>query len=204
MATLYLMRHGQTLFNQLNLIQGWCDSPLTADGIAQAKTAYDYFSSQNITFDKIYSSTSERSCDTCELASGRTDYTRVKGLKEFNFGRMEGQPEFLHPETNVEGDFADYYVQFGGESQTAFSDRVIGTIQEIMASNQNQKTILMTAHAGTLISFYQFVTKQFQSGFRPSNCCILKLSYQEGKFKLLEVIDPVDWSNKVKEAESND
>ena len=29
MTRLYLMRHGQTLFNTLNRIQGWCDSPLT-------------------------------------------------------------------------------------------------------------------------------------------------------------------------------
>ena len=27
--TLYLMRHGQTLFNVEHKIQGWCDSPLT-------------------------------------------------------------------------------------------------------------------------------------------------------------------------------
>ncbi|MDU2004332.1 MAG: histidine phosphatase family protein, partial [Streptococcus salivarius] len=25
MTRLYLMRHGQTLFNTLNRIQGWCD-----------------------------------------------------------------------------------------------------------------------------------------------------------------------------------
>ncbi len=29
MKTLYMMRHGQTLFNQKRLMQGWCDSPLT-------------------------------------------------------------------------------------------------------------------------------------------------------------------------------
>ena len=32
MTRLYLMRHGQTLFNTLNRIQGWCDSPLTEKG----------------------------------------------------------------------------------------------------------------------------------------------------------------------------
>ena len=37
--TLYLMRHGQTLFNVLKKIQGWCDSPLTEEGIRQAKIA---------------------------------------------------------------------------------------------------------------------------------------------------------------------
>ena len=35
--TLYLMRHGQTLFNLQHKIQGWCDSPLTELGIKQAK-----------------------------------------------------------------------------------------------------------------------------------------------------------------------
>ncbi|WRK52458.1 histidine phosphatase family protein [Coprobacillaceae bacterium CR2/5/TPMF4] len=29
MKDLYLMRHGETLFNQRRKIQGWCDSPLT-------------------------------------------------------------------------------------------------------------------------------------------------------------------------------
>lgn len=29
MKTLYLMRHGQTLFNLQHKIQGWCDAPLT-------------------------------------------------------------------------------------------------------------------------------------------------------------------------------
>ena len=37
--TLYLMRHGQTLFNLQHKIQGWCDSPLTELGIKQAKVA---------------------------------------------------------------------------------------------------------------------------------------------------------------------
>ena len=33
---LYLMRHGETLFNKQKKIQGWCDSPLTDFGIEQA------------------------------------------------------------------------------------------------------------------------------------------------------------------------
>ncbi|MDN6419474.1 MAG: phosphoglycerate mutase family protein, partial [Lactiplantibacillus plantarum] len=32
--TLYMMRHGETLFNRLKKIQGACDSPLTPKGIA--------------------------------------------------------------------------------------------------------------------------------------------------------------------------
>ena len=35
--TFYLTRHGQTVFNVSGIAQGWCDSPLTADGVAMAK-----------------------------------------------------------------------------------------------------------------------------------------------------------------------
>ena len=40
---LYLMRHGETLFNVQGKIQGWCDSPLTINGIKQAKAAAAYY-----------------------------------------------------------------------------------------------------------------------------------------------------------------
>ena len=47
LKTLYLMRHGQTLFNQLERKQGWCDSPLTELGIKQAIMAGKYFKEKN-------------------------------------------------------------------------------------------------------------------------------------------------------------
>ena len=46
---LYLMRHGQTLFNVRRKIQGSCDSPLTPLGIEQAKKAKELLS--DIQFD---------------------------------------------------------------------------------------------------------------------------------------------------------
>ena len=47
--TLYLMRHGQTLFNLRHKVQGWCDAPLTDFGIYQAKVAGQYFKDASIT-----------------------------------------------------------------------------------------------------------------------------------------------------------
>ena len=54
--TLYLMRHGQTLFNLRKKIQGSCDSPLTDEGIRQAKIAGKYFADNGIYFNLAYSS----------------------------------------------------------------------------------------------------------------------------------------------------
>ena len=83
------MRHGETMFNVQHKIQGWCDSPLTENGIAQAKKAGQYFKDHGITFDHAYSSTSERCCDTLELVTDMP-YVRTKGLKENFYGELEG------------------------------------------------------------------------------------------------------------------
>ncbi len=34
--TAYFVRHGQTMMNRYNKVQGWIDSPLTKKGIADA------------------------------------------------------------------------------------------------------------------------------------------------------------------------
>ena len=39
MKTIFLMRHGETLFNVMDVNQGQCDSPLTENGINQALAA---------------------------------------------------------------------------------------------------------------------------------------------------------------------
>lgn len=94
MKTLYLMRHGQTLFNKQHKVQGWCDSPLTELGREQAKIAGAYFRDNHIQFDHAYSSTSERASDTLELVTDMP-YVRVKNLKEWNFGAFEGKDKVL-------------------------------------------------------------------------------------------------------------
>lgn len=48
MKTIYLMRHGETLFNTMDVNQGQCDSPLTENGIRQAQKAKAWFDGQGI------------------------------------------------------------------------------------------------------------------------------------------------------------
>ncbi|HIW76541.1 MULTISPECIES: histidine phosphatase family protein [Gordonibacter] len=36
-VTFYVVRHGQTLFNVMGKVQGWCDTPLTEDGVRGAE-----------------------------------------------------------------------------------------------------------------------------------------------------------------------
>ena len=63
MKTLYLIRHGQTIFNKKCQIQGASDSPLTEQQAALAKT---YFNQLNLSDYELFSSTQERA-DTLEI-----------------------------------------------------------------------------------------------------------------------------------------
>ena len=182
---LYLMRHGQTLFNLRRKVQGVCDSPLTELGIEQAKVAGKYFKDNNITFDYAYSSTSERACDTLELVAD-INYTRVKGLKEWNFGVFEGESEDLNPQLP----YRDFFVKYGGEDEFEMRKRVSDTLLDIM-KRENHNTVLAVSHGAVLGQFmlnWEHKT-EVRRKERIANCCILKFEFENEEFKLLEIIN---------------
>lgn len=185
MKTLYLMRHGQTLFNVQKKIQGWCDSPLTAVGIEQAKKAKAYFENQGITFDHAYCSTSERCSDTLEIITDMP-YVRLKGLKEMYYGELEGESERLNCATPKECE--TYYLQFGGESSNDVRDRMKATLSSLMEQEDHQN-VLAVSHSGACFNFLRAIQDpmtELQKGF--PNCCIFVYQYENHQFTLKEVI----------------
>lgn len=188
--TLYMMRHGQTLFNELHRIQGWSDSPLTQLGVRQAKGAGKYFQDNGIVFDHAYSSTSERACDTLEIATDyKMPYQRRKGLKEMNFGKFEGQSESLNPPFDV---FENFFLDFGGESRSDVRKRLFETNSQIM--EEENEIVLVVSHAGACLHFLTQIASEDQLNDvlekGVSNCAIFKYSYENGKFNFEEVIRP--------------
>jgi len=183
--TLYLMRHGQTLFNARKKIQGWCDAPLTELGIKQAKIAGKYFKDNNIAFDHAYSSTSERACDTLELVCD-LPYHRVKGLKEWNFGIYEGESEDLNPPLP----YGDFFVNYGGEGELQMRQRIADTLLEIM-QKEDHKVVLAVSHGGACRGFMRYwqETSQVDQKGGLKNCCILKFEFEDNEFRLLEIIN---------------
>lgn len=189
MKTLYLMRHGETLFNALHKIQGWCDSPLTEKGIKQVLKAKQWFESQGITFDHAYSSTSERCCDTLELIISQP-YQRCKGLKENNYGLLEGEQDYLAE--NDPQKCATYYLQFGGESNETLKERMVKTLTEIMDKDDHQ-SVLAVSHGGACFNFlraWQEPQEELKKGF--GNCCIFIYKYENHCFYLKDVIRQED------------
>ncbi|MBM3191172.1 MAG: 2,3-bisphosphoglycerate-dependent phosphoglycerate mutase [Chlamydiae bacterium] len=75
MAELVLLRHGESVWNQLNLFTGWVDVPLSTKGIEEALQAGDSLSS--ISFDAIYVSALIRAQMTAMLVMSRTKTGKV-------------------------------------------------------------------------------------------------------------------------------
>lgn len=190
MKKVYLMRHGQTRFNLQKRIQGACDSPLTEEGIAQARAAHDYFTEQGIQFDRVYSSTQERACDTAELVSGRTDYIRLKGLKEQDFGAFEGQQEYLNPPLQGDIGYGDYFVTYGGEDYMTVRLRMEATMRDILNNPDNQ-TVLVVSHGAAIAQFLRHVLTDFPR-VPMRNCAIMEFNYQDGRYDLQSIIVPIN------------
>ena len=96
--TVYLLRHGQTLFNAEQRLQGHCNSDLTALGLAQAKAMADTLASL---LDKptdwvLYSSPLGRAQQTAQIISQRLqlsngDIQLDERLMEVGLGEWEQQ-----------------------------------------------------------------------------------------------------------------
>ena len=93
--TIYFARHGKTLFNTYDLVQGWADSPLTDKGIEVARYLGEGFKDKQIQFDAYYTSDAGRQRETMQVLLqqiGVQDYQiqELKGLREVFYGGFEG------------------------------------------------------------------------------------------------------------------
>ncbi|MFV8211515.1 histidine phosphatase family protein [Streptococcus pluranimalium] len=183
MTKLYLMRHGQTLFNVMDVNQGHSDSPLTATGITQAKQAKQWFLDQDIRFDRVYTSSSERAIDTAELITD-LPYTKLKSLKEINLGTKEASPNRDNPVYP----YGDYFVTFGGEDLDDFTERIYSALKDIAEASSGQ-TVLVVSHGMAIKRFFTAIAYEKQELIL-GNCAIVDMDYQEGQFKVNAVINP--------------
>ena len=194
MARLYLVRHGQTVFNRRRIIQGWCDSPLTELGRAQALLARDHLDELGVRFDHAYSSTAERACDTCEIVGRGMPYVRCKDLRELNFGALEGAThELLLPGSH--SNYGDYLVQFGGESMDEVGARMNRCLTEAMLQ-PGHENVLAVAHGACTLAFNLFWVETSEVKVRhiTANCSVYTFDFdaRTQTFNCVELFEPDD------------
>jgi probable phosphoglycerate mutase len=92
-VTIYVTRHGRTLFNTKDLAQGWADSPLTPEGIAVAEDLGRGL--RDVPFDLVISSDLGRTRQTARLVIAQNRVSKdyrleaTEDLREACFGSFE-------------------------------------------------------------------------------------------------------------------
>lgn len=186
---LYLVRHGQTLFNRKGLIQGWCDSPLTPLGHEQAKATKKWFEEKQIYPDSFYCSTLNRTEETLKDITNQP-YKKLDGIKEMHYGELEGE-EISQAQAGMERNPMGFYVQFGGEHRRKVGERMYKAISEVMKTDPAQ-TILMCTHGACSFQFARLVDNAKAKALRKfNNCTIYEFEYDDEKdeFTLQDVIN---------------
>ena len=92
-VNIYFARHGKTLLNTFDRVQGWADSPLTEEGRRVAR--YLGAGLKGIKFDSFYTSDAGRQRETMAVIMTQAGIvgsrpTELAGLREAFFGGFEG------------------------------------------------------------------------------------------------------------------
>ncbi|HEY8719911.1 histidine phosphatase family protein [Pengzhenrongella sp.] len=162
--TLYLVRHGRTVYNTEHRLQGWCDSPLTPDGRAGVRvTAHDL---RGRSFAAAYSSSSGRAVDTAnEILAHHPDtpLTSDDDLREFSFGDLEATHEAeLFARVDPQEMFGEVFAGTfrglpGGEPAVVYLDRVRRGFSRIERAHEPGAEVLVVSHGVTLMAYLGMV-----------------------------------------------
>jgi len=156
MCTLvYLIRHGETLWNKEKRLQGQLDSPLTHAGIKQATVLAGRLSS--VRYNAVYSSDLERARHTAKiitLGSNPVAVTFDDRIRERHFGCFQGLTweeitKKFPEEAAKELSGNPMNLVPGGESKQQLLSRARAFFEDIALRHTNQ-TILVISHGGIL------------------------------------------------------
>jgi len=151
MATwIYLVRHGQTVWNEEGRLCGSSDVPLSDEGLAQARKLAARL--KDIGISAIYSSPLLRARQTAEAiaAHHRVEVKTEPDLREIDYGDWEGLKvaDVLEQFPELEKLRREEPMKFAapnGEPMLQFAKRVISAIQRVAASHADE-TICVIAH----------------------------------------------------------
>lgn len=177
LSTIYIARHGETQWNVQKKIQGHTDSPLTKNGIIQAKNLATEL--KEISFSAVYSSDLLRAKRTAEFVALERELIveTTEALRERNFGKYEGsQKRVLELLEELASKNISYETE-GIETDEKITERVITFLREISVAYPG-KTVLVITHGGILIRLLRhlgyFTTEQLKE-YKIGNTAWIKL-----------------------------
>lgn len=181
---LYIMRHGETLWNQTRRLQGVSDIELNENGIALAKAMGEKLYS--VELHRAFTSPLKRARDTAEYVIGGRDIPlrEDERIKEISFGVWEGCC-ILKDRAEVPLEQFDSFINApsryvpprNGESIKSLYTRTGQFIRELMNTKAYQgENILITAHGAAvramMYNLQPVEEDNFWRGAVPPNCSL--------------------------------
>ncbi len=192
MTKLILVRHGQTETNLQGKIHKHSDSEqLTAHGIAQIEDTSKVLKKDNPI--AVYCSKEKRAIQSAKIISDKLNIPlfETNGLEERNWGDYAGLTfsEIKQKAGMGKMSFEERYTfnPPNGESWKETEERLLRTLNKILAENKD-KTIVLVTHGGSIRIYMPTllgVNKEESYKYDPDNASISIFNYEEGIFTKL-------------------
>jgi probable phosphoglycerate mutase len=209
-VTIYVARHGKTLFNTKEIVQGWVDSPLTPEGIAVVEDLGRGL--RDVPFDYVISSDLIRARQTARLVMAQNRVSKnyqvedTEALREACFGRFEGEPGSTMaaafakvPGMAVEETAWDPYILLRmadavkrldttgmAENAATIKARMQRKLLEVAEARAKKGgNVLLVAHGMSISIMLSDLDPAFiYEGTPLENASVCKVVYQDGKFTI--------------------
>uniref|UniRef100_A0AAU1ZQR1 Histidine phosphatase family protein n=1 Tax=Streptomyces sp. NBC_00093 TaxID=2975649 RepID=A0AAU1ZQR1_9ACTN len=188
---LHLVRHARTEYNVAGRLQGWCDSPLTPEGLGQLRATADHLAGVELT--AAWASPSGRTTATAREILRHHDGLRLRaddGLREYAFGALDGQPESeLFGEVDPREFFADVISGRhpglpGGEPAAHYVARVADAFEQIVRAHPDGE-VLVVSHGITLVTYLTLVG--FTGVVPLANCSVSTVEITGSRAEVVDV-----------------
>lgn len=183
---IYLLRHGETIWNKEGRMQGHQDIPLSETGLAQVKQTAERVKGLGEQIDLILSSPLVRARTTAEIVACAIGYPKEEilieeDLIERSFGEAEGSTPKERAEKYPDKVYPDM------ETAEALCERARRVVDRCIGQYQD-KTILLVAHGMIIKALMVSVSEgvSFDDGSIPivGPASLNLLEYQDGKITL--------------------
>ncbi|MGX9374439.1 histidine phosphatase family protein [Pantoea ananatis] len=214
---IYFARHGKTLLNTYDRVQGWVDSPLTDEGKQVARYLGEGL--KEIKFDRFYSSDAGRQRETMAVILqqiGVADYhlTELSGLREAFFGGFEGgynkdmadagahalgmadskalfkaMKAGTLPVSNIQDALAKADPKQLAENYIQVKTRTQAALNTIVenAKKEGDKNILAISSGTSMQIMISDLTDNPAKNLPLTNAAVVKITWRDGKYSVPEI-----------------
>ena len=213
-VNIYFMRHGKTILNTLDRVQGRSDSPLTDEGIeVVTDTAYGL---ADIEFDFLFTSDKLRARETAGIVMDiipslrNVEMIRMKEMREMDFGNYEGNANSImwaeimkklgmpdvhefYKLKDARPRFIKALLEMDKTGQAESFESLIGRLTKGLgiilatASKKENANVLVVSHGGAISTLLTLLSNESIKDM--SNAAISQLQYKDGEFNIISAAD---------------